>query len=154
MKKFMQLGLLYVVMAIAIVVCGLIFLTMVIAMVGSLLGNLAIWPIIGSALFGYQITLPMAIGIAAIMAVLLFIFAGSIPKRSEEKMGAVMSLGCMGAVLVVVLGFPLWMVLVYFNGGQLTGWAIIPCGIFTAGLIWVWMVSRKPPDDNPNSQRN
>jgi hypothetical protein len=28
------------------------------------------------------------------------------------------------------------MLLVYFNGGQLTGWAIIPCGIFMAGLVW------------------
>jgi DUF3072 family protein len=48
-------------------------------------------------------------------------------------------------LLIVVLGFPLWMLLVYFNGGQLTGWAIIPCGIFMAGLVWAWMSSRKTP---------
>jgi hypothetical protein len=37
------------------------------------------------------------------------------------------------------------MLLVYFNGGQLTGWAIIPCGIFMAGLVWAWMSSRETP---------
>ena len=54
MKKIMQLSLLYVAGAIIIVVCGLIFLAMVLVMVGTLLGNLAIWPIIGAALIGYR----------------------------------------------------------------------------------------------------
>ncbi|QDW35836.1 hypothetical protein FFI89_000985 [Bradyrhizobium sp. KBS0727] len=151
MKKFMQLGLLYIVMAIAIVVCGLVFLAMVIAMVATLLGNLAIWPIIGSAIIGYKITFPMAIGIAAVMAIIIFMFAGSISRQTEDKMGAIMSLGCFGSILIPVMGLPMWLVLVYFNGGQLTGWAIIPCGIVTALLIWA-RISRKTPDDTTGSR--
>jgi hypothetical protein len=151
MKKIMQLGLLYVVMAIVIVVCGLIFLAMAIQIVGTLLGNLAIWPIIGAAIIGYPISFPMAIGIAAVMAVIIFMFAGSISDRSMDQMGAVMSLGCFGSVIVVVLGFPGWMLLVYMNEGQLTGWAIIPCGIVTALLVWAW-ITRKTPADTTGSR--
>jgi hypothetical protein len=152
MKNFMQLGLLYVVMAIVIVLCGLVFLAMVVGMIATLLGNLAIWPIIGSAIIGYPITFPMAIGIAAVMAVIIYMFADSISKQTEDKIGAIMSLGCFGSILIPVLGFPLWMVLVYFNGGQLTGWAIIPCGILTAGLLWAWLMSRRPRDDSTRSR--
>jgi hypothetical protein len=146
MKKIMQLGLLYVVGAIVIVVCGLIFVAMVIGMVATLLGNLAIWPIMGAALIGQPITFPMAIGIAAVMAVIIYMFAGSVSDRSMDQLSGLMSLGCFGTVIVVVLGFPGWMLLVYLNGGQLTGWAIVPCGIVTALLVWAWM-NRKTPDD-------
>jgi hypothetical protein len=37
-------------------------------MVATLLGNLAIWPIMGAAFIGQPITFPMAIGIAAVIA--------------------------------------------------------------------------------------
>jgi MFS family permease len=134
-----------------IVVCGLIFLALAIGMIATLLGNLAIWPIIGSAIIGYPITFPMAIGIAAVMAVIIYMFAGSVSRQTEDKMGAIVSLGCFRSILIPILGFPLWMVLVYFNGGQLTGWAIIPCGIVTALLIWAW-ISRKTPDDTTGSR--
>jgi hypothetical protein len=144
MKKIVQLGALYIVGAIILAICGLVFAAMVLGIIATALGNLAIWPIIGAATIGQPITMPMAIGIAAVMAVIIYIFAGSVSDRSMDQMGAVMSLGCMASVIVVVLGFPLWMFLVYMNGGQLTGWAVIPCGVFTAGLIWTWMSSRKP----------
>jgi hypothetical protein len=52
MKKIVHLGQLYLVSAIIITVCGLVFLATVIAMVATLLGNLAILPIIGAALIG------------------------------------------------------------------------------------------------------
>jgi hypothetical protein len=146
MKKIMLLGLLYVVSAIVIVVCGLIFVAMVIGMVATLLGNLAIWPIMGAALIGQPITFPMAIGIAAVMAVIIYMLAGSVSDRSMDQFGGLMSLGCFGTVIVVVLGIPGWMLLVYLNGSQLTGWAIVPCGIVTALLIWAW-INRKTPDD-------
>src|SRR5947209_5227402 len=98
MKKIFQLGALYIVGAIIIAVCGFIFLAMVFVMIGTALGNLALWPILAAALIGYPITFPMALGIAAVMAVIFFMFAGSVSDRSMDQIGGLMSLGCFGSI--------------------------------------------------------
>jgi hypothetical protein len=103
----------------------------------------------GATLIGYPITLPTALGIAAIMAVIIYVLADGISDKFADQAGAAMSLGCFGSIIVVLLGLPGWMFLVYLNGGELTGWAIIPCGIVTAFLVWMWMnrKDRKSPEE-------
>lgn len=147
MKDLFEKGLLVLVLGIVAVVAGGIFLIIVFAMVATLLGNLAIWPILGAALLGQPISFPMAIGLAAALAVVIFICVNNFPRQSGrfgEVFGAILSIGFFGSIVICVLGFPLWFVLVQYNGGQLTGWAIIPCGMVTAAILWMWMNRRKP----------
>ena len=42
------------------------------------------------------------------MALVIFLIAPNISRTTEDKIGAVMSLGCFGAILIPALGFPLF----------------------------------------------
>lgn len=142
MKDLLQKGALFAVLGIVVIGGGLLFAIMVLVMGVTAVSNLAIWPMMVAVALGLPVSGPWIIGIAVAMAVAIFVYGPSISRKTEDQIGAVMSLGCMGTVLSFFLGFPLWFVLVQLNGGQLTGWAIIPCGIFTASLVWAWMMSR------------
>ena len=88
----MQRALLYVVGAITIAAFGLTFLAIVIVMAGTLLGNLAIWPIIGAALIGYTTPTTSASKLAALMTstICFCLLIASSPKmiKSLSSTGA------------------------------------------------------------------
>ncbi|MGY3147737.1 hypothetical protein ACVWYQ_004736 [Bradyrhizobium sp. USDA 3397] len=144
MKDFLIRAGLYGAFGIVALIGGLIFATVVITMVATTIGNLAIWPLLVAAIFNLPVLGPWIFGIAAAIALAIFLIAPHMPRGTEDKIGAVMSIGCFGLGVSVLLGFPLWFVLAQLTEGGLTGWAIIPCGVLTGGIALAWTMLRKP----------
>ncbi len=147
MKDIFEKGLLVLILAVIAVGAGVIFLAIAFAMIATLLGNLMIWPLLGAAMLGKPISFEMGLGIAAALAVIIFICASNFSTQTERVgaiIGPILSIGFFGSMVICILGLPLWLVLVQYNGGHLTPWAIIPCGLVTGAILWIWMSSRKP----------
>jgi hypothetical protein len=144
MKHFLQLSALYVVLGFIVVGGALLFGILVLVMGVTAVSNLAIWSTMAAVALGLPVSGPWIVGIATAMLVVIFLLANNAPEKTEEVAGTVMRIGCLGIILPAILGYPLWLWLVLLNDGELTAWAIIPCGIVTSGLLWFLLFSRKP----------
>lgn len=140
-----QKGLFVLVLAVIATIAGVIFIGIVLTMILTLLGNLAIWPVIGAALIGQPITMPMALGIAAAMAATIYLAIANFPRQTDrffEVFGMIFTLGSIGTIVCFFVGFPLWFALSCLMGG-LSGWLVIPCGIATITAWWLYSTSNQ-----------
>jgi hypothetical protein len=149
MKELMEKGLLFLLLALVVTVATLIFAVIVITGIATLLGNLAIWPIIGAYLIGVPITFPMALAIAALMAIIIYGVARYYPVQGDrffEVFGALFVMGVWSAVILAILGLPGFFVLALVFDIHPSGWAIFPIGLATAALLkpFVWKSSPTP----------
>ena len=144
MKDFIEKGLVATVITAIIAVAGLIFATAVLIMIGTLLGNLAFWPILGAALLGYKISLEMTIAIAVLMAIVIFAGVMFYPDgtgRFLDRFASVFVGGSMLCVAAFFLSIP-GSLLFHYLTGQKPGWWTLPIGFLTALLIFGFLSVR------------
>jgi len=145
MKNILERRFSVLLIAVIVTIAALIFAGVVLTMVLTLLGNLAIWPILGAALIGQPITFGMAMGIAVVMAVVIFVGCNMWPERSDrffEVFGAILSIGFMSTLLMAIAGTPAYLILLLVFGPPVSGWLILPLGIGTL-IVLQWIGSLK-----------
>ena len=109
-------------------------------MVATLLGNMAVWLSIAAAFLSIKPTLPLIFGIAALIAVIIMFAVSLAPHHTELTIEVLFTLTMIGIVLFflfAIVGFPLWLFLIWWNGWSFPRWALWPCGALT---VFIWLV--------------
>jgi hypothetical protein len=99
-KEFMQIGALFAIFGIVAVVVGLAYGLVVISMVLTAIGNLAIWPTAFMAAFGFHWSFSTILGIATLMLIAIAFFAPQPGSRAADKIGAIFAL-IMGIIMIL-----------------------------------------------------
>jgi hypothetical protein len=139
-------GVLCLVIAVLVALASIVFVFIAIGFVATLLGNLAVWPLLGAMLIGQPITPAAALGIAALMAVVIYVGCETWPDRTNrffEMFGAILSIGMMCSVIALVVGAPVFLVLKYLFNPDLPAWTIMPIGLAIMGAWVAWALQSK-----------
>jgi hypothetical protein len=158
-KELMQIGVLFAVLGTVAVVVGLAYGLVVVSIVLTAIGNLAIWPMAFMAAFGFHWSFGTILGIATLMLIAIALFAPQPGSRAADKIGAIFAL-IMGTIMILfflaVAVFTVLLiaagVLYFLFGLELGYWPFVFIGAAVVLFYFAWNAvrNRKRLKQNPS----